>query len=87
MGPDVRELNHGHFVILTWFRVSQCVTQVGDYGSLHGAARGPLTRGVGPRYIESLKWFRVSHCVTQVGDYGSLHGAAMARPGVLLHAV
>jgi hypothetical protein len=55
MGPDVRELNHGHFVILTWFRVSHCVTQVGDYGSLHGAARDPLTRGVGPRNIEPLK--------------------------------
>jgi hypothetical protein len=51
----VRELNHGHFVILTWFWVSHCVTQVGDYGPLHGAARGPLTRGVGPRNIDSLK--------------------------------
>jgi hypothetical protein len=60
----VRELNHGHYVFLTWFRVSQCMTQVKDYEPLHGVrVGGSLTRGVGLRNI----WFLEKEGQTSTG--------------------
>jgi hypothetical protein len=52
----VRELHHGHYKFLTWFRVSHCMTQVRDYEPLHDVRVGcSLTRGVGLRDKRSLE--------------------------------